>query len=214
MSISRRNFMKAAGIGAGVAIATTYSPRAYAQNDKLRVACIGTGGQGSLHLRDGLANAQGMEVVAVCDVYRPHLEGGWNEAGKKESIKRYRDYKEMLDKEKPDAVVIATPLSTHFQIAMDCLDAGKHVFLEKTMCYDLDQCRQLVKKCHDTGLFVQVGHQRRYNPFYNKAMCQFREQNKIGRLNFINAQWHRNNDWRRPVDPNYTFDDRTGHAPT
>lgn len=203
---SRRGFLQAAGATAAVAVATGYSPLSYAQNEKVRVGAIGTGGQGSFHLRDGMAGAEAIEIVAVCDVYRPALDNGWKQAdGENREVKKYMDYREMLDKEQLDAVMIATPLNTHFQIASDCLDAGKYVFLEKTMCYTLEECRKLVQKCHDTGLWVQVGHQRRYNPKYNKVLWLAREQGLLGRMNHITAQWHRNNDWRRPVDPNYVL---------
>jgi predicted dehydrogenase len=207
--VTRRNFLKAAGVTAGVTIASGFSPFSYAQNEKVRVAAIGTGGQGSLHLRYGFTGAsKEIELVAVCDIYKPHLEGGWKQAvgedaEKQKNVKQYMNYKEMLEKEQLDAVVIATPLFTHHPIAMDALSAGKYVFCEKTLAYTIDECRDIVKKCHETGLFCQVGHQRRYNPGYNRAMARMVGENAIGRLNHITAQWHRNDSWRRPVDMTY-----------
>ncbi|MBI4556444.1 MAG: Gfo/Idh/MocA family oxidoreductase [Candidatus Hydrogenedentes bacterium] len=218
MNVTRRDFLKTAGVAAGVTIAAGYSPFSYAQNEKVRLAIIGTGGQGSLHLREGLApNHQIIELVATCDCYNLHRAGGieeynkaWKAANKDQDypgeIKQYMNYREMLEKEQLDAVIIATPLDRHFQMTMDCLDAGKYVFCEKTLCYDIEQCRQVVQKCHDTGLFVQVGHQRRYNPLYNKALWlaldpAMRDKGLVGRINHIAVQWNRNSDWRRPVDP-------------
>lgn len=202
-AIGRRNFMKTAGITAGAALAAGYATKARAATDTIRIGSIGTGGQGSFHLRDGLARAENCEVVAVCDIYLAHLEGGWKNAGGEERpVKKYTNYHEMLDKEDLDAVVIATPLHTHYQIVMDCLDAGKHVFCEKTLCYEIEDCRDIVTKCHETGLFCQVGHQRRYNPKYNKAKWLAVDRGLIGRINHITAQWHRNNHWRRFVDRN------------
>ncbi|HNR31267.1 MAG TPA: Gfo/Idh/MocA family oxidoreductase [Candidatus Hydrogenedentes bacterium] len=222
-TVSRRNFMKAAGATAGVAIATGYSPFSYAQNEKVRVGCIGTGGQGSYHVRDGLLGCPDVDIVAVCDVYRPHQENGFKlawlsnagillEAGdtgltaaQQERLDRavqparYFDYREMLAKEQLDAVVIATPLHTHYQMIMDALSSGCHVFSEKTMCYEIDQARDVVKKSHETGKFVQVGHQRRYNPLYNRAVNLAWNEGVLGRVNHIDCQWHRNNDWRRPL---------------
>lgn len=194
--------MKTAGVGAGVALTAGFPHIAKAATkDKLRVASIGTGGQGSFHLREGLARTEAIDVVAVCDVYIPHLEGGWkNAGGEHRQVNKYMNYHEMLDKEDLDAIVIATPLHTHYQIVMDCLDAGKHVFCEKTMTYDIEHARNIVKKCHDTGLFCQIGHQRRYNPKYNKAKWLAVEKGLFGRINHITAQWHRNNAWRRFVD--------------
>ncbi len=207
MDISRRNFLKTAGIGAGLMAATTWSPFSYAANDQVRIAKIGTGGQGSFHLREGIGRAKNMYLVAVCDIYEPHLEGGWvqgggpaREGGKpEERLRKYMDYKEMLEKEQLDAVAISTPLNTHHQITMDALDADKYVFCEKTLCYTIEQCRDVVIKSHEKGKFVQVGHQRRYNPRYNHAMKLAREEKVLGRINHFDVQWHRNNDWRRPV---------------
>ncbi len=205
--VSRRGFIKAAGATAGVMVATGFSPLSYAQNEKVAVASIGTGGQGSFHLRDGLSRAHNIQIVAVCDVYKPHLEGGWQNAGGGE-VKKYMDYREMLDKEKDlQGVIISTPLHTHYPITMDCLDAGKFCFTEKTMCLAIEQCRDVVKKAHEKDRFVQVGHQRRYNPIYNKAVHLAWNEGVLGRINHIDCQWHRNNDWRRPIDPNYVLSD-------
>ncbi len=221
--LNRRTFMQTAGAATGIMIASGWSPFSYAQNEKIKVGCIGTGGQGSYHVRDGLMGTPDVDIVAVCDVYKPHQERGRKlahlsnagivvQAGQEqltskqlEMVERatrpngYYDYKEMLDKEQLDAVVIATPLHTHFQIAHDALDKGCYVFCEKTMCYDIEDARKLVQKAHDAKRFVQVGHQRRYNPLYNKALAMAWDEKVLGRVNHIDAQWHRNNDWRRPV---------------
>lgn len=203
--MTRRTFVKSAGTVAGVMAAAGFNPLGYAQNEKVRVASIGTGGQGSFHIRDGLSRAHNIQIVAVCDVYKPHLEGGWKNAGGGD-IKQYMDYRAMLDKEKElDGVIISTPLHTHHAITMDCLDAGKYCFTEKTMCYDIEHCRDIVKKAHEKGVFVQVGHQRRYNPIYNKALKMAWDEGVLGRINHMDCQWHRNNDWRRPVNLNYTL---------
>lgn len=209
--VTRRDFIKVAGTTAGVAIAAGYSPFSYAKNEKVTIACIGTGGQGGFHIQNGLGPCEDVEIVAVCDVYKPHLNAAWKFAGGEQGkdIKTYLDYRKLLDEVQFDAAVIATPLYAHYQIAMDCLDAGKWVFCEKTLAYDVEQCRNIVKKCHETGKFLQVGHQRRYNPEYNKAVWLARgsenRASETGRINHVNAHWHRNNDWRRPVDHHYVL---------
>jgi len=202
--LSRRNFIKATGATAGVAVAAGWSPFSYAQNEKVRVALIGTGSQNRLHIEDGLAGAQDIEIVALADCLKYNLLGGWATTGKDPELAKhlYINYPEMLEKEADniDAVIIATPFKTHYDIVMDCLDAGKYVFCEKTMAHTYEYCRDIVTKCHDTGLFVQVGHQRRYNPEYNYAATQMLQENhRLGRVGFIEAQWHRNDAWRRPL---------------
>lgn len=228
--VTRRNFMKAAGATAGVAIATGYNPLSYAQNEKVRVGCIGTGGQGSFHLLDGIWGTEEIDVVAVADVYTAHQKGGFLNAwmanaqvvvepGKRPNAEqlaklnavakpnKYYDYKEMIAKENLDAVIIATGIVHHYEPMMYALDQGLYVFCEKTMCFDIEDARNVVKKAHEKGKFVQVGHQRRYNPNYNLAMKRFIEEDWLGRVNHMEMQWHRNNAGRRPVDNSYEFDE-------
>lgn len=226
MDVTRRNFMKAASATAGVMIATGWSPLSYAQNEKVRLALIGTGSQNRVHLEEGIAGNPQIEVVAMSDCLVPGLIGGLKTlipdpqeddpddkkadiAAKQNAFKPhcYLDYRKMLEKEKDniDAVLIATPFKTHYDIVMDCLDAGKYVFCEKTMAHTVECCRNIVKKCHDTGKFVQVGHQRRYNPEYIHMAKGYLDE-RAGRVQYIEGQWHRYGDWRRPMprklDPN------------
>ena len=230
--VTRRDFMKTASVASGVTIATTFNPLAYAANEKVRVGCIGTGGQGTYHIREGFAGCGEIDIVAICDIYEEHRTNAVRFAqlsnagikfapGTKLTAEQktaassalkpdlYWDYKEVLARADVDAVCISTPLDRHHQQTMDALDAGKYVFCEKTMTYTVQQARDIVQKCHETGKWVQVGHQRRYNPKYNLAMRMAHDTNKnlIGRINRITAQWHRNEYWRRAVDK--TWEDLT-----
>ncbi len=202
--VTRRDFLKTAGVTAGVAVAAGYSPFSYAANSKVRVGKIGTGAQGAFrHLR-AIDQTEDMEVTAVCDVYEPHLRRAQQTVGG-EDVPAYYDYREMLDNEDLDAVVISTPQDAHYAPTMDALDAGKYVFCEKTLTFDIEESRRIVEKCHETGLFCQTGHQRRYNPEYLKAVWLAREDISVGRINYMSAHWHQNprDGWRRPIDPNY-----------
>ncbi len=228
--VSRRDFIKVASATAGAAtIATGFNPLAYAANEKVNIAMIGTGGQGTYHIKEGLAHTPDSQIVAIADFYSAHQKSGMifgqcsnagigfqagedprnlpaAEMAKAKAALRpkgYHDYKEMLANEDIDAVVVATPLDTHHQIVMDCLDAGKYVLCEKTMTMTIEQARDIVKKCHETGKWVMVGHQRRYNPRYNLAVQLAYEAGELGRITNINAQWHRNSFWRRNYDVTY-----------
>jgi predicted dehydrogenase len=228
---TRRNFMKTAGVSTGAAIAAGYNPLSYGQNDKkIRVGCIGTGGQGHQLLSEGIRESDAFEVVAVADVYLPHQKGGKLKAWlsnaqvvlergiptpeQKEKLKKtteptpYYDYTEMLATEKLDAVIIATPPHTHYKIIMDCLKAGKHVFCESPLAIRIKDGRKIVKRAQKTGLTVQMGHVRRYHPNYNLAMKQFREDRVLGRLTRMEINLHRNSPGRRVIDNEYPFNDR------
>jgi predicted dehydrogenase len=207
--LTRRNFIKTAGTTAGVAVAAGWSPTSYAANEKVRVGLIGSGGQGRVHLEHGLGLSEDIEVVALADVRFDSLARGWKALGGDDEFKKHLhyDYRVMLEKEDLDAVVIVTPYKTHYDIVMDCLDAGLHVFCEKTMAHEIDLCRNIVKKVHETGKVFQVGHQRRYNHEYNHALKEMVE-GRIGRVTYIEAQWHRNGDWRLPHPEDFRFSDQ------
>jgi predicted dehydrogenase len=105
----------------------------------------------------------------------------------------------VLDDKATQAVVIATPLSEHYHIAKDAWAAGKHVYLEKTMTYTIDQAIDLVKlvKARPNQV-LQVGHQYRSTPLYFKVK-EMIEKGYLGKITQIDCRWDRNWNWRRPV---------------
>lgn len=163
--------------------------------EPLRVAVIGTGARGSDLLRS-LTTIEGVDVCAVCDDYPPHLQQAVRYAGP--GAATFADYKKLLDAARPRAVVIAVPLDLHYQVAGDALAAGCDVFCEKTMCYSVEQARRLVDQVASSGRVFQVGLQRRANPIYQQAAAMV-QAGVLGQVTAIKAQWHRNNNWRRPV---------------
>ena len=229
-TLDRRTFLKAAGATTGFMIAEGASVFSYAQNSKVRVGCIGVGGQGSFHISDGLANNPDIQISAIADVYRPNQQAAVllarlsnakiilvpgadpteeqiQAAMATPDVAAYYDYRELLANPDVDAVVISSPLNTHAEISMAALDAGKYVFCEKTLVRSVEEGRALITKCHEKGRWVQVGHQRRYNPKYNLGMWMAHESDLIGRITHITAQWHRNQQWRRPVPKEYALND-------
>jgi predicted dehydrogenase len=202
MAITRRTFLETAG-AALTANALPRPPRL--QDDSpVRVALIGAGARGSDLIR-ALTTIDGVDLAGVCDDYPPHLEQGAKYAGPQ--AKTYADYRKLLDELKPQAVVIAVPLYLHYQIAADCLAAGCDVFLEKTMCYTVEEAKKLAAQVSTSKRVFQVGLQRRANAIYKQAQAMV-AAGMIGQVTSIKAQWHRNNSWRRPVpapkgDPNW-----------
>jgi predicted dehydrogenase len=119
-------------------------------------------------------------------------------------VKVFKDYRKLLDDSTIDAVVIAPPLNMHFPIAAAALIAGKHVYLEKTMTYNIAQALELVRlsKKH-SGQVLQVGHQYRYTPLYFKVK-EMIGKGYLGKVTQIDCRWDRNWNWRRPVPQGYT----------
>ena len=190
---NRRSFLGATG-GVVAAAGATQFVRAD-DAEPVRVAVIGTGARGSDLLR-ALTTIQGCEVAAICDDYPPHLERAARYAGP--AAKQFVDYRKLLEDIKPQAVVIAVPLYLHYQIASEAIAAGCDVFCEKTMCYSVEQATKLVRQVEESQCVFQVGLQRRANPIYKQAAAMV-QAGLLGQISAIKAQWHRNNNWRRPV---------------
>lgn len=172
-----------------------------AKNDILQIGVIGTGDRGGGLIRTMQQFPQ-LKVVAASDILPFRLEKAIADAGV--GTKPYPDYRELLDDPEVDAVVIATPLSMHYDMAKAALDAGKHIYQEKTMTYQIREALHLVKLVdeHKDQIF-QVGHQYRYLPLYFKVAEMIRG-GSIGDVTNVYVQWNRNADWRRPVpDPQY-----------
>jgi len=159
-----------------------------------RLGIIGPGSRGQFLMSFLKKNAK-VEVVALCDLYQPSIDGAlklYPEATV------YKDYRKLLEDRRVDAVLIATPLNTHFQIAMDAFDAGKHVFCEKALAMTIADCYQMYQKHRETGKVFFAGQQRLFDPRYIRAM-EMVQQGVFGDIEAIRTFWFRNNDWRRPV---------------
>ncbi|MGN6544107.1 MAG: Gfo/Idh/MocA family protein [Aureliella sp.] len=163
-STSRRSFIKrSAAAGLTAATAPMILPRLYAQepaSDRLNVAAIGVGGRGS-----GIADQAGHlgRLVAVCDVESTNAERfakHQEENGHK--CKLYRDYREMFDKEKDiNVVTIGTPDHWHVKIAIEALQAGKHVYCEKPLTLTIAEGQLVQEAVKKYGKTFQVGTQQR-----------------------------------------------------
>jgi predicted dehydrogenase len=192
--VARRTFL---GASASLALAPLVAGAAQgeASGEPLRVAVIGSGARGSDLIR-ALSTIESATLVAVADDYPPHLEQGLKYAGP-QAI-GFADYRKLLTEAKPQAVVVAVPLHLHFPIASAVLEAGCDLFLEKTMCRTLDEAEQLARRVIASGRVFQIGLQRRANPIYLQAAAMI-SSGMIGQITAIKAQWHRNNNWRRPI---------------
>lgn len=161
---------------------------------RARLGIIGPGSRGRF-LMSFLVKNPKAEIVALCDIYQPSLDKALKLAP---NAKVYRDYRALLDDPTVDAVLVTTPLDRHYQMAMDVLDAGKHLFCEKTLCYTIPECYEVYQKFKSGNRVFFVGQQRLFDPRYIKVMSMVHD-GVFGEINAIRAYWYRNNDWRRPV---------------
>ncbi len=199
-SIDRRDFLKSVGFaGAGIAFAATpwlsaFADAKHTKDSKARIGVIGPGSRGRMLMRMMLPNPK-VEIVAICDDYQPSIDEALKLTPK---AKVYTDYRKLLEDKEIDAVVIATPLNTHLQIALDAFDAGKNVFCEKSLTKTVADCYTMYQKHKETGLIFFSGQQRLFDPRYIKAM-EMVHAGVFGDITFIRSFWFRNGDWRRPV---------------
>ncbi len=201
--VTRREFLKSAATVAGASSLTSLGAPAIltAQNagNPIRYGFIGTGTEGCTLLKFLATNPEG-KCIATCDIYPPNLKKGVETIGSNPDT--YVDYRKMLERKDMDAVMIAVPLNLHAQMVVDSLNAGKHVFVEKTM-YFKEEEGEMIRKAMEANpkLVVQVGLQRRSSMLYQVAIEMIRK-GALGKIMFVRAQWHRNSNWRRPIpDP-------------
>ena len=199
--MKRRDFIQHTGLFAGGLLLSQYAAAFVPAEKKIRIAIIGCGdrGQGLLGMLNQLPDM--FELAALCDTLPFRLADALKRAGKA-AVTTTSDYRSILDDKNIDAVIISTPLNMHFPIAAAALDAGKHVYLEKAMTYNIEEVYKLVKLAakHDKQT-LQIGHQYRSTPLYYKVK-EMIDKGYLGTLMQIDCRWDRNWNWRRPVpDP-------------
>ncbi len=198
--MNRKDFM--GKIGVSVATAALFpwlkscSDKAISDisGNKARIGIIGTGSRGCYHINN-LLGMPFAEITALCDIYKPHLEDASLICP---NAKLYNDYRNLLEDKNVDGVVICTPLNLHGKMTIDTLDAGKHVFCEKSMAYSMEDCKRVYDKWKNGDRVMLIGQQRLFDPKYIKAM-EIVHSGAIGDVVGIRNYWYRNNNWRREV---------------
>jgi len=191
----------AGAAGAGLALSTAASwAQVPGANDRLRFGVIGCGGKGSSHIRALVGHREewNVDVVAVCDIYGPRKQRAQEASGGV----LFHDYRELLGTAEVDAVVIATPDHWHGRMALDALDAGKHVYLEKPMTHTWEEAREVSAKARETGLRLQVGTQHASDDRWWRAKDAIRD-GLIGKVLWSQGSYSRNSrggEWNYPID--------------
>ena len=181
-SINRRSFLKTSAAFAAAAtvlpMTETIKPVwAQAPSDRLRMGCIGVGsmGRGDAHGFNHLC-----DIVAICDLDEDYGLGRTirsgigkkNEKGETITPDTYKDYRKVLERDDIDVVTVVTPDHWHVKIAVEALQAGKHVFCQKPLTLTLEENKIIRKAVEKYGKTFQVGTQQRsqYNEFAKAAL--------------------------------------------
>lgn len=230
---SRKDFLKKSAFGfAGLTMAPFAAKAAagsmhqlhprkwnelFSANDKVRVAALGMGIIAHYNVRTAL-QVPGVEFVAAADVYDSRLTRAKEEYG--DHLFTTRDYREILNRSDVDVVIISTPDHWHSKMAIDSLEAGKHVFCEKPMVQKVEEGNQVIRAFDQTNLVFQVGSQFSSDMIFLKAAELYRS-GAIGQLNQIVATYNRNSSlgaWQYSIPDfanpnNVDWDAFLGHAP-
>jgi predicted dehydrogenase len=149
---------------------------------RLKVAVIGLGYWGPNLLRN-LVELEGAEVVTICDSRSDRLEQ-W---GKRyPAVARTTSYLDVLSDDRIDAVVIATPVSTHFELAAQALRFGKHTFVEKPLAGSADEAAELVRLARRAGRVLMPGHTFLYSPPV-VLVKELIDQGDLGEIYFVSS---------------------------
>ncbi|HEV8487425.1 MAG TPA: Gfo/Idh/MocA family oxidoreductase, partial [Blastocatellia bacterium] len=205
--VHRRDFVKSA-VGAGVAI-TAFGRLGSARGDvlgangRINLGIIGVGGRGRSLLdwamRTGAQEKTPAQVVAVSDVYAKRLRLA-KETAKCEGA--YLDYRELLERKDIDAVIIATPDHWHARMAIEAMERGKDVYLEKPMTHTIDEARRVYETVKKTNRVLQVGSQTTSSDQWWKARKAIQD-GMIGKPIMSQGSYHRNSkkgEWNWPID--------------
>lgn len=163
----------------------------------MKYALIGCGRISTNHIKAALAN--NLEIAAVCDVVPENMESvlAKHNLEQDKSIKRYTDYKKMLD-ENPDItlVSIATESGLHASIALYVIDKGVNVIIEKPMAMSIADADKIIELSETRGVKVSACHQNRFN-IAVQQMRRALEAGRFGKISHgsIHVRWNRNKDY-------------------
>lgn len=166
--------------------------------EELKFALIGCGRISYKHIEGIIANKDEAVLTAVCDKFSENAVKRKNEyEDKRENydvkVAVYNDYKEMLEKEEIDVVVIGTESGYHAEIALYCMNKGKHVIVEKPMALSVEDADKMIEASKANRVKLCVSHQNRFNKPI-QLMRRALDEGRFGKLINGTARilWNRN----------------------
>jgi predicted dehydrogenase len=154
--------------------------RAQTENPNVRVGVVGLGYWGPNLVRN-LSESDVAEAAWMCDLRPSMLEV----LGRRfPGVNQTQDFDELLDDDSLDAVAVVTPVSTHHELALRALEAGKHVFVEKPLAASSDQAIELIRVAEERGLVLMPGHTFLYSPPVN-AIRDLIHSGELGEIYFV-----------------------------
>ncbi len=160
----------------------------------MKYALIGCGRISPNHIASAKAN--GLEIVAICDIVEDNMVDKKLKFELGDSVHLYTDYSEMIEKEKPELVAVATESGKHARIAIDCINAGCNVIIEKPIALSLKDADSIIEATTRNNVKVCACHQNRFNKSIQKIRDAV-EKKRFGRLFYGTAhiRWCRDHEY-------------------
>jgi len=202
--MNRRDFVKGTVLSAAVArLAAQGSAPAKGKvppGDRITVAVIGSGARAQ-QLLDAALTIPVVEITAVCDAYSGRAQRAQERTAGRAKI--HKDYREILNDKSIDAVIIGTPDHWHKDMAIQSMEAGKDVYIEKPLTYAVDEGLEIIDAVKKTKRVLQVGSQGISSATQQKAR-ELVKAGRLGRVTMIRASYNRNTAegaWLYPIPP-------------
>jgi predicted dehydrogenase len=155
-------------------------------NERIGLGVIGTGGRGTAVMGVFQKN-EDVEVRSLCDIYGVRIDRAQQKAP---NTRTFTDHRRLLELKEVDAVLIGSPDHWHKDHAIDAMNAGKDVYVEKPLCRTRDEAPLMLKAARVTERICQVGVQQRSGPVYLEPKEKFVTSGVIGRITHVDAVWH------------------------
>jgi len=152
-------------------------------NDHIGICIIGAGRAGMIHARNFSHRVEGAYLAAIADPDEDAADAAAVELG---TVKAFYDYRRILEDKDIHAVIVASPTRMHKTIVTDCAEAKKHIFCEKPMAMDVNECDLMIAACERNKVKLQIGFMRRYDPSFQRAK-NLLDDGEIGALVQINS---------------------------
>ncbi|MBM3844774.1 MAG: Gfo/Idh/MocA family oxidoreductase [Verrucomicrobia bacterium] len=195
--LTRRRFLRNTAL-AGAAFTAVPFVRAADPMKKYRTALFGCGWWGKNILKEAVASGR-VKVVGLCDVHENVREVAAEQVTdlNGDQPKTYNDFRELLEKEKPEIVLIATPDHWHALQTIAAVKSGAHVFVEKPTGHTVNESRAMLKAAREGGRIVQVGLHRRIGPHHVSGM-KFLKSGAVGDVGMVRIFAHGGGGRERP----------------
>ena len=186
--LGRRDLLRGAKTAATVLTAASYS-RVLGANDRVTLGVIGAGERARLVMGQFIKTDR-VNVGALCDVYTVNIDK--TRAAGAPNAKDFGDHRKLLEMKELDAVLIATPDHWHATCAIDALNAGKDVYVEKPLTLKPEEGPPIVKAARVNDRICQVGMQQRSGQHYLQAKRDYMDTNALGKISLVRTWWHGN----------------------